>query len=60
MPLYTSAASVTKVERVHRQATLPTGHTIELGVHGPVAAHYKIPSDGLPLPVDYVVAATAG
>ena len=43
------------------EAVLPTGETIRFGVHGPIAAHYKLdPVDPLPLPVDYVVAATGG
>jgi hypothetical protein len=60
-PLYVSAVEVTRVEGVHRRATLPTGEHMEMGVHGPIAAHYKLnPVPPLPLPVDYVVAATAG
>ena len=60
-PLYVSTVQVGRVEGVHRRATLPTGDHMEMGVHGPIAAHYKL-SDvpPLPLPVDYVVAATAG
>ena len=58
--LYTSSVSITK-GAAERQAVLPTGETIRFGVHGPVAAHYKLdPVDPLPLPVDYVVAATGG
>jgi hypothetical protein len=59
--LYVSAVTVERVEGVHRRATLPTGEHIEMGVHGAIAAHYKLnPVPPLPLPVDYVVAATAG
>ena len=58
--LYTSVVKVAKVQGVHRLATLPTGHTMEMGVHGPIAGHFKLDAPALPLPVDYIVAATAG
>ncbi|MBC7788637.1 MAG: hypothetical protein H7Z74_01715 [Anaerolineae bacterium] len=59
--LYTSIVHVGKVAGVHRRATLPTGETMEMGVHGPIAKHYKLDTASpLPLPVDYIVAATAG
>lgn len=59
--MYTSTNRIEKVAGVHRRATLPTGATIDMGVHGPIAAHYKLdPSPALPLPVDYLVAAAAG
>ena len=60
MSLYTSAVQIEKVSGVHRRATLPTGERIEMGVHGAVASHFKIATDPLPLPVDYIVAAAAG
>lgn len=60
-PFYIARAAVAKVEGVHRRATLEDGTTLELGVHGPVKAHYRLDSAGdHPLPVDYVVAAAAG
>lgn len=58
--LYRALAEVEKVAGVHRRATIATGVTFDMGVHGPVAAHFRIASDPLPLPVDYIVAATAG
>ncbi len=58
--LYTAGVRVEKVAGVHRRATLPTGVTIDMGVHGPVARHFNIDALPLPLPVDYIVAATAG
>jgi len=59
--LYTSTVHVGKVAGVHRRATLPTGETMEMGVHGSIAKHYKLDAvSPLPLPVDYIVAATAG
>lgn len=61
MPFYTSRSTVVKVQGVHRRATLPTGTTIELGVHGPIKQHYQLlEAEDLPLPVDYVVACTGG
>lgn len=59
-PFYTARASVEKVEGVHRRATLETGTVIEFGVHGPIKQHYRIDAKDLPLPVDYIVAATGG
>lgn len=58
--MYISQVRVSKVAGVHRRATLPTGVTMDMGVHGPVAKHYRIDASPLPLPVDYIVAATAG
>ena len=60
-PLYTATVHIEKVEGVHRRATLPTGEMIEMGVHGEVARHFKLDAaPSLPLPVDYIVAATGG
>ena len=60
-PLYVSTVQVERVAGIHRRATLPTGDRMEMGVHGPIAAHYKLDAlPPLPLPVDYMVAATAG
>ena len=60
MSLYTSSVSISKGTG-ERRAVLPTGETVRFGVHGPIAAHYRLdPVDPLPLPVDYVVAATGG
>jgi hypothetical protein len=58
--LYTSEARVEKVAGVHRRATIATGATVDMGVHGPIAAHFRLDASPLPLPVDYIVAATAG
>ena len=58
---YTAAATIEKVEGVHRRATIAVGPPLEFGVHGPVKEHYRL--DGapdLPLPVDYIVAAAGG
>ncbi len=59
--VYTTRVSVEKVAGVHRRALLPGGVTMELGVHGPIKEHYRLlDATDLPLPVDYVVAATGG
>jgi hypothetical protein len=60
-PFYVAQAHVSKVEGVHRRATIATGAAFDMGVHGAVKQHYRLPdAKDLPLPVDYVVAATAG
>ena len=60
-PFYVARASVTKVDGLHRRATLEDGTALDFGVHGPVKAHYGLDSQpNLPLPVDYLVAAAAG
>jgi hypothetical protein len=60
-PFYIAQATVSKVEGVHRRATIATGARIDFGVHGPVKQHYRLhDAKDLPLPVDYVVAATGG
>jgi hypothetical protein len=60
MPLYESVVHVEKVEGTHRRATLPTGQTVYMGVHGAIATHFKLAAEPFPLPVDYIVAAAAG
>ncbi len=60
-PFYTARARVEKVRGVHRRATLEDGTTVDFGVHGPIKTHYRLDHEpDLPLPVDYIVAATAG
>jgi hypothetical protein len=60
-PLYTATATIAKVAGVHRRCTIATGVTFDIGVHGPIKAHYRLDdARDLPLPVDYVVAATGG
>jgi hypothetical protein len=60
-PLYVSRCRVEKVGSLHRRALLPLGATAEFGVHGPIVQHYRLaPERELPLPVDFIVAATAG
>lgn len=57
--LYTSRAEVSKVEGLHRRARLEDGTLVDFGVHGAIREHYGITdAKNLPLPVDYIVAAT--
>ena len=59
--LYTSNVTVEKVEGLVRRAHLPTGESIEMGVHGPIVSFYRLtPAREAALPVDYVVAAAGG
>ncbi|HEX7050250.1 MAG TPA: hypothetical protein VF188_08630 [Longimicrobiales bacterium] len=60
-PFYIARARVEKVRGVHRRARLEVGGEFEMGVHGPVKTHYRLlDQPDLPLPVDYIVAATGG
>ena len=60
-PFYTARATAEKIAGTHRRLTLTTGEEFDVGVHGPVKAHYKLDNErNLPLPVDYIVAATGG
>jgi hypothetical protein len=59
MSLYEAKAIIEKVEGSHRHVRLPSGHSFDTGVHGPVKAHYRLDDEkDLPLPVDYIVGAT--
>jgi len=59
-PFYVSRSAVAKIAGVHRRATLTDlGTTVDMGVHGAIKAHYRLTdTKDLPLPVDYIVAAT--
>ncbi len=60
-PLYVSRSTLEAAATLHRRARLATGESLDMGVHGPVAAYFKLtPPRELPLPVDYIVAATGG
>jgi hypothetical protein len=60
-PLYTSRVSLEKLGSLHRRARLPLGVVAEMGVHGPIVPFFRLqPERELPLPVDYIVAATGG
>lgn len=59
--LYTSRCTLEPVGPLHRRARLGTGETIDMGVHGPIVELFRLaPDHPLPLPVDYIVAATGG
>ncbi|HSJ09148.1 MAG TPA: hypothetical protein VK928_04520 [Longimicrobiales bacterium] len=58
-PMYTARSQVTKVEGVHRRARLEDGTDVEFGVHGAIKQHFRLlDAKDLPLPVDYIAAAT--
>jgi hypothetical protein len=60
-PFYVAHAEVDRVGPLHRRARLANGETFDMGVHGPVVQLFRLePERELPLPVDYIVAATAG
>ncbi len=60
-PFYTAVATVTKVDGLHRRAEIAVGAALDFGVHGPIKEHYGLEgAPDLPLPVDYIVAATGG
>ena len=59
--LYRAHAELEQLGRLHRRAHLPLAEPIDMGVHGPIQEHYRLsPDRPLPLPVDYIVAATGG
>ncbi len=60
-PLYLARATIERRGSLHRVARLALGAHVEMGVHGPIKDHYRLsPARELPLPVDYIVAATGG
>lgn len=59
-PFYTARATVNKIEGVHRRAAIAADAVFDMGVHGAIKEHYRIDARDLPLPVDYIVAATGG
>ena len=60
-PIYVSKSRVEVVEGLHRRAHLAFDHTAEFGVHGAIRELFHLtPDRELPLPVDYIVAATGG
>ena len=57
-PLYVARSVVTKGEG-QREARLETGEHVQFGVHGAIRQHFKLnDAKDLPLPVDYIAAAT--
>lgn len=60
-PIYTAHVQLERRGPLHRRAHLPLGAHADFGVHGPIVSHYGLkPERELPLPVDYIVAATGG
>jgi hypothetical protein len=58
---YVSRTRIEKLGSLHRRAHLPLGATAEFGVHGAIKDLFALaPDRELPLPVDYIVAATGG
>jgi len=57
---YTSRSTVEKIAGVHRRAHIAADTRFDMGVHGSIKSHYRIDAPDLPLPVDYMVAATGG
>lgn len=58
-PVYTSRSVIRKVDGVHRRARLEDGSEVDFGVHGAIKQHFRLfDAKDLPLPVDYIVAAT--
>ena len=58
-PFYVSRARIEVIEGTHRRMHLEAGGTCDTGVHGPVKSHFRLDNEkNLPLPVDYIVAAT--
>jgi len=60
-PLYVSRVTLRQMGTLHRRARLATGEDLDFGVHGPIRELFRLtPERELPLPVDYIVAATGG
>ena len=59
--IYTSRSTMRKIAGHDRFGALETGERVEYGLHGPMAAHYRLTvGTPKPFPVDYIVNATAG
>ncbi len=59
-PFYRSRGRVFRGAGGPRAGATAPGTRFEMGVHGPIREHYRIDARELPLPVDYIVAATGG
>lgn len=60
-PVYVARAKVERLGSLHRRVHLVLGSTADMGVHGEIKDHYRLaPDRELPLPVDFIVAATGG
>ncbi|MGH9660966.1 MAG: hypothetical protein ACRD96_20635 [Bryobacteraceae bacterium] len=62
--VYRSRVRIERVKGPVRKAYLPAEtEPVTFGVHGEIAAHYKVPADAFPshaTTLDYVVASAAG
>ena len=57
--LYVARSEIRKVDGHHRRARIATEVDVDFGVHGPIRDHFGLDSrKNLPLPVDYIAAAT--
>jgi hypothetical protein len=60
-PVYLARATLTQKGPLHRHARLALDATADFGVHGAICEMFRLsPPRALPLPVDYIVAATGG
>lgn len=57
---YVARGRVVRIDGLHRRASIAAETEFDMGVHGPIKEHYRLDAKDLPLPVDYIVAATAG
>ena len=58
-PMYVSRSEIRIISGTHRRAVMEAGASFETGVHGPIKQYFKLEAEkDLPLPVDFVVAAT--
>jgi len=57
---YVSRGRVVRVDGLHRRAEIAADTEFDMGVHGPIKEYYGLDTKDLPLPVDYIVAATGG
>ena len=59
--IYTSRSRLEVLGPLHRRAHLECGVAADFGVHGAIRELFRLtPERELPLPVDFIVAATAG
>lgn len=57
---YVARGEVVRVDGLHRRASIAADTHFDMGVHGPIKKHYGLDAPDLPLPVDYIAAATGG
>lgn len=57
---YVARGRVVRVDGLHRRASIAADTEFDMGVHGAIKEYYGLDTKDLPLPVDYIVAATGG